>query len=554
MALTADEKLLSWRSEISLYGTGFLKTAALFLPGKAGLLGAASTYGIDRVKLNDDSHGQLLDGCLGGLTGALLSKTFSALGARSINLGPAGKGVLMGLGARAIELGLDRKTWSRQGEDGFDAIGGITRWGEALFNRRAIVTDIAAFSAAHGLTAAGNRAAGGLLERNLLFHNFLTGTSFGMTNGALREVERQRASGEDLDVLRVTGRALFQGGLDGVAALGSRTAYPLCRQGASTPAIEVLRGKLLARSLRSNANLLREVEDESRLNQEVKPNDDSTSAGNKNYRFNGFDREQMYYKVAASEGPFASYDEFLNSGVGVISPQMRVYKIPGLPETRILYADREASFYSYQKAGRIVRANADKIDLTKFSGQSRANIENMLRDEDGLEEHRLASRLSPKQALEILRELPDPRLIKDITILNQRFWEEPWIRQNGGDNTRIMAEVSPDRSVKLFSPSNDETSRSTLFHEWSHILKQIYPKEGRLVDSVGALERFSTNSCSDTSRSPEELWAVLVGEELLNRSFFSAVTAAHENPIRSTIAATALAKVLKSVPSSLRGP
>jgi hypothetical protein len=219
-ALKADREALGLRAEISHYGTGFVKTVGLFLPGASGKIGAVCSFGLDQMKSGDGLATQLVDGGLGGLKGGLLYKTFSILGANSLSLSPATKGFVLGFGSRALEVGLDRQTWKEETSgQKFSLSAGTARWTEAIFNRNAVLADVATFTMAHGLTAGANTLTGGLVERSRLFSTILTGSSFGLTNGALGEIQRQRSYGEELDVWKITQRSLLQAAIDSVAAV-----------------------------------------------------------------------------------------------------------------------------------------------------------------------------------------------------------------------------------------------------------------------------------------------------------------------------------------------
>jgi hypothetical protein len=96
-----DNSNLAHRAELSQYGTGFCKTAALFFPARAGSFATFSLYALDQARGSESTSKQFLDFGLGALKGTLLRKAFSVLG--SCELGAASKGVALGISSRIIE-------------------------------------------------------------------------------------------------------------------------------------------------------------------------------------------------------------------------------------------------------------------------------------------------------------------------------------------------------------------------------------------------------------------------------------------------------------------
>lgn len=218
-----DQSTLQWRREVSQYGSGIFKTGALFFPGAGGRVAAALLYGADQARAGDCLSMQVVDGSLGVLKGGLMHKAMSTLGAGTVGI--AGKGVMIGTVSRALDIGLDRQSYVASNR--FDFNLGVSRLGERLVDPTALMVDAGTFVVSHGLVKGANRFSGGLVETWRPLSTIGTGFSFGMTAGALGEIDRQRTAGEEFNLRKIAARSFVQGGFDALAAIpGGIAASP----------------------------------------------------------------------------------------------------------------------------------------------------------------------------------------------------------------------------------------------------------------------------------------------------------------------------------------
>lgn len=201
------------KSSVEQYGTGLLKTGALFLGGRLGLAATVLTHAADEMHRSDSAGMQALDFVGGALKGAGMRALFAKM--------PAGadfatKGIVMGTGSRFLDAGLTRRNWFD--ENGFHTDQGVKAVKDGVFNKSAWTADIVTFGLAHGSMVGINRLTGNFLERSPMLTTMLTGGTFGMSTGAYAEIQRQQASGQELDLGKIARGALIQGGLDAVAA------------------------------------------------------------------------------------------------------------------------------------------------------------------------------------------------------------------------------------------------------------------------------------------------------------------------------------------------
>lgn len=230
---------------------------------------------------------------------------------------------------------------------------------------------------------------------------------------------------------------------------------------------------------------------------------------------------------------------------------MRLFQLAEHPETQVGFVDSEAREFSRLIALRyLLEADDGWIALSKLASKQSDRLSSWFKEALAIELHPFVSRLSPLEALDVVRELPDTRLLKRLYVLED--WMRP-SRYYGHTRLVTMGMANPDEgSIRLFRPPSGRLTRDTVFHEWAHLLKVARPIESRLFDMVGTLEPIQTCSRSDAHQNSDETWAVLVGEGLVSNNFHRAIATAFNNPIRSTIAALALKDVLSSVPPAQR--
>jgi hypothetical protein len=203
--------------------------------------------------------------------------------------------------------------------------------------------------------------------------------------------------------------------------------------------------------------------------------------------------------------PFKNFKDFSERGQLFSYSSLRAYPVIGCPGMMIAVPDREADY----------------------------------------------DRLTPDQALALLKGLPDIRLVHRLTIIDAPCRYEPWYRQ-ANPHWRMLGEVLDDSEIVLYRPTAKADVAATLNHEWAHLLEFAAPKWRRLFEHVGDFERFIGRAGEPEPESSKEYWATL-GEFLLSTAPLISPASSFANPIRATIFAMALAERLASVPAALRG-
>lgn len=242
--IEGDRKAVERQNDISHYASAFLKTATLFMRGRAGLFGVAAAYGLEQINPADPAGTQLIDGGLGVAKGLSLRAIFGRLGEAKVGI--AAKGVGLGVSSRFAEMALTRQTYI--GPSGqTDPFAACERIFRGTVTKELLAVDVAVFGLAHGLIRGGNSVSLGRLEKSPLASTMLTAASFGLSAGTAAEVTSQVAQGKGFstfDYGRIFQKGLIQAGLDTLAGAPGGLQARAYREGKGQPAKDYLAGRL----------------------------------------------------------------------------------------------------------------------------------------------------------------------------------------------------------------------------------------------------------------------------------------------------------------------
>jgi len=220
-AVTSSDKAAD---EMSGYMRGFLKTAPLFLKGKATLPLLAISYMSDEAKVGDTAQNQILDAGLGLGKGAILKTSLSVFHARAFT--PASTGVGLGILNRGSETLLTRNNYYNAAGE-FDLNKGFHRTASVVANPGAMAVDVLAFGANDALFATMfNKTRGMITYKPSITYTMSAGT-MGFTSGFGHELDRQLREDKQLDLTQLSRRAFLQGAFD--AAGGRLGAWQTMR-------------------------------------------------------------------------------------------------------------------------------------------------------------------------------------------------------------------------------------------------------------------------------------------------------------------------------------
>lgn len=247
--IQSDRQALGLRDTVAHYGTGFAKTAGLFMRGPLGVASTIGLHGLDQWKTNESLQNQIADFGLGAAKGGGMKMLFHVLGDKG-NFA-ASKGIALGMGNTALDMLLTRNTY----KDGLNQ--GLSNVGLQMIDLKARAVDGAIFVVSEGGFRGLNRFTGGAIKESPLLSTMFTGGSFGMSSGAAGEYMRQKSAGESLDLTKIVEKAALQGLVDtaaasfgGIQALrAANRPDSTCRQYVTTAGQEQLA------QLRTNSNV-----------------------------------------------------------------------------------------------------------------------------------------------------------------------------------------------------------------------------------------------------------------------------------------------------------
>jgi len=169
---------------------------------------------------------------------------------------------------------------------------------------------------------------------------------------------------------------------------------------------------------------------------------------------------------------------------------------------------------------------------------------------------RADSQLSERLAAAV-RALPDPRLVKRVTVLAKAHRDERWLRRLlSRPELTVDAETTPLGEIILYGSAHGADLEHHLLHEWHYLLKKVSPRESAAFDAIGDLEPFELieNRPLEAYRG-DETWSPF-GEYLTapDREPGEPLIAAAAKPLHASLWGKAFAARVDSLPPELQGP
>jgi hypothetical protein len=166
-------------------------------------------------------------------------------------------------------------------------------------------------------------------------------------------------------------------------------------------------------------------------------------------------------------------------------------------------------------------------------------------------------RIDATQALALLRELPDPRLILRLQLSDAPSFLDPWSRRvSGRDDIFHLGTATTLRLVVLYLPDRELTPLigTVLLHEWVHLLGFKYEWMVWRFKRANAIEPLPPLSLEPTlsqwRAAAYEPWADF-GEKLLGYDETLARETALAAPVHAMILWRLVEKVMRKVPKRL---
>ena len=166
-------------------------------------------------------------------------------------------------------------------------------------------------------------------------------------------------------------------------------------------------------------------------------------------------------------------------------------------------------------------------------------------------------RIDATDALALLRELPDPRLVRRLHLSDEPCFLDPWLRRLRGARVFLLGNAVKGGLVVLYRPDRRQrrTVAATLLHEWLHLVAFTSPSALRQFKHAAvepmpapAVEPVSYGLRSTTVH---ERWSEL-GEVLLGDDEAAARDVACAAPLHATILWRKVEALMRQTPPSLR--
>ena len=168
------------------------------------------------------------------------------------------------------------------------------------------------------------------------------------------------------------------------------------------------------------------------------------------------------------------------------------------------------------------------------------------------------ARIDAAEALALLRELPDLRLIRRLHLSDQRSFLDPWAQRLRGQTVSLIGHATNFRLVVLYRPNRrlGHLVGLTLLHEWLHIVAfaswwQVW--RFNRANAVEPLEPAAIEPVDFGARKPDghEAWCDL-GEKLFGYDDAEARQAALASPLHAMIVWRRVEKIMCKAPVRFR--
>jgi hypothetical protein len=167
-------------------------------------------------------------------------------------------------------------------------------------------------------------------------------------------------------------------------------------------------------------------------------------------------------------------------------------------------------------------------------------------------------RIDAAQALALLRELPDLRLVRRLHLSDERSFLDPWAHKVRGEEFFYLGHATNFSLIVLYKPDRrlGQFLGLTLLHEWLHLVAfastvQIWRfKRANAIELLPSVA-FEPLNFADRNTAIYEAWCDL-GEKLLGYDEGAARQAALASPVHAIILWRCVERVLRRTPPRFR--
>jgi hypothetical protein len=165
-------------------------------------------------------------------------------------------------------------------------------------------------------------------------------------------------------------------------------------------------------------------------------------------------------------------------------------------------------------------------------------------------------RIDAAEALALLRELPDPRLVHRLHLSDEPSFLDPWIRQVSGREVQHLGNATSTGIIVLYRPDRGHRRDLgvTLLHEWLHLVAFKSGRTLRQFERAHAIEPLAPMTYPTLSLDQQtlnyETWSDL-GERVVGSDAAVAQQAAFAAPLHSMILWQQVESIFRKVPKDL---
>jgi hypothetical protein len=167
-------------------------------------------------------------------------------------------------------------------------------------------------------------------------------------------------------------------------------------------------------------------------------------------------------------------------------------------------------------------------------------------------------RIDASQALTLLRELPDLRLVRRLHLSDERSFLDPWLRKVRGDEIFNLGNATNFSLIVLYRPDRrlGQSLGATLLHEWLHLVafaSAIQLWRFKRADAIEPLPPLALEPLNfgDRNTGAYEAWCDL-GETLLGYDESAARQIALASPVHAMILWRCVERTLRRTPLRFR--
>jgi len=167
-------------------------------------------------------------------------------------------------------------------------------------------------------------------------------------------------------------------------------------------------------------------------------------------------------------------------------------------------------------------------------------------------------RIDAAQALALLRELPDPRLVRRLHLNDERSFLDPWVRKVRGEEFFHLGHATNFSLIVLYRPDRrlGQVLGATLLHEWLHLVafaSTIQLWRFRRANAIELLPPLAVEPLNfgDRNTGVYEAWCDL-GEKLLGYDESAARQTALLSPVHAMILWRCVERMLGRTPLRVR--